>query len=766
MTDHPNNPELLAPAGTLDAGLAAFDAGADAVYAGLARFNARERGRNFTPAELSKLVAYARKHGRKVYVTLNTLVKEGELDAVLEMLAELAVLRPDAVIVQDLGVVRLIREHFPVLSIHASTQMGIHNSAGARVAERMGIARVILERQITFAEIAEIREHCAIELEVFVHGALCCSRAGACLFSSWMGGWSGNRGKCKQPCRRRYFSDSGNGFFFSTKDLYTLESIPVLRAMGIAGFKIEGRLRQADYVRRVVAAYRLMLDAAPDAGPETLKQARHVLGGALGRKWAAGFRSAAELTHVIQHRALGASGLLCGRVLETDAGRFQVKLTRPLQVKDRIRIQPDSGDEGPTLTLTRLTVDGRPAARARKDQTCWIHFDREVPAKALVYKLGEEPADATARIAALPEAPATVDLEIALSPAESPCTPDGGPASPPRASLPAVPAAGRDACICVRVAGTEAAWTGTLELQHAEKHPLTADQVASEFRRSRSPRFDAGRVAVSVPPQVFLPASRLKTLRRAFWDWAETHVDANAVRAAWRDRAELARQALCREPCRNPPLPPAAVVRLPGAERNPVPGSVTARAISDWSTPEEEAVLPDFCTEGELADLRRQVRALAARGARRFRVTSLFGFDLLDGLAPGLITATFPLPACNSAAVQELAALGAQRVTAWVELDRAALDALLARCGGLCEVFVYGRIPLLSSRYRLPAAGQIRDSRGARFTVEQDGALTCLFPEKVLAIPAPACAGTYTDLSHARPGEPQTDAFNYLRELA
>ena len=231
-------PELMAPAGTLDAGLAAFDAGADAVYAGLSRFNARQRGQNLSLEELSKLVAYARRNGRRVYVTMNTLLKEDELSEAAEMLSELSAIRPDAVIVQDIGLVRMIREHFPRLVIHGSTQMAIHNSAGVKVAESMGIKRVILERQVSLDEIMQIRKETSMELEVFVHGALCCSRSGVCLLSSWMGGWSGNRGKCKQPCRRRYHSDSGNGFFFSTCDLYSLDAIPDLKKAGISGLKI------------------------------------------------------------------------------------------------------------------------------------------------------------------------------------------------------------------------------------------------------------------------------------------------------------------------------------------------------------------------------------------------------------------------------------------------------------------------------------------------------------------------------------------------
>ncbi|MEI6810372.1 MAG: peptidase U32 family protein, partial [bacterium] len=287
----PVKPELLAPAGTITAGLIAFDCGADAVYAGLPRFNARERGDNFTADEMSRLIAYAHKINRKVYVTLNTLLKETELTEAADIAAALVDMGPDAVIVQDLGLVHVLRTCFPSLTLHGSTQMGLHNSAGAAFAQTIGLSRIILERQVTFEELSAIRKNTNIELEMFVHGALCCGRSGACMFSSWLGGWSGNRGKCKQPCRRRYFSQKGNGFFFSPGDLCLLENVPLLKKAGLSSLKIEGRLRREDYVRSVVSAYRHMLNAAPGAEATALREARGMLMATPGRKWTAGFTS-------------------------------------------------------------------------------------------------------------------------------------------------------------------------------------------------------------------------------------------------------------------------------------------------------------------------------------------------------------------------------------------------------------------------------------------------------------------------------------------
>ncbi|MBQ4314888.1 MAG: U32 family peptidase, partial [Lentisphaeria bacterium] len=314
MTEKRIPPELLAPAGTPASALAAFDAGADAIYADLNKFNARERGENFDADTMAKIVDYAHRNRKKVYVTLNTLIKETELPEVVEMLAALNEISPDALLVQDLGVLRVAREYFPNLELHGSTQMGFHNSAGLAVAEKLGLKRVVLERQVTMDELRSIRKKTQLEIEVFIHGALCCSLSGCCLFSSHMGGYSGNRGKCKQPCRRRYYSKDGNGFFFSPQDLAALELIPELCDIGVESLKIEGRLRQPDYVTAAVSAYRMMLDTPPESFSERIGEARELLSRTCGRKWSTGFYRKESFDGLVKFDTIGATGIRCGSV--------------------------------------------------------------------------------------------------------------------------------------------------------------------------------------------------------------------------------------------------------------------------------------------------------------------------------------------------------------------------------------------------------------------------------------------------------------------
>ncbi|MDP2104864.1 MAG: peptidase U32 family protein, partial [Desulfobulbaceae bacterium] len=253
--------ELLAPAGSVESFFAAIEAGADAVYCGLKDFSARAKAKNFTIDEMERLAAYAHQEGKQLYVALNTLIKETELPKLIDTLTALAAIPVDALIIQDLGLWRLARTFFPELPLHASTQLTIHNAAGVKMLERMGFSRAVLARELSLTEISAIRGQTSMELEHFVHGALCYSISGHCLFSSYTSGNSGNRGRCGQPCRRRYSAQGKTGFYFSTSDLSAIALAPKLATAGVMSFKIEGRMKNAEYVSTVVTAYRKVLDA-------------------------------------------------------------------------------------------------------------------------------------------------------------------------------------------------------------------------------------------------------------------------------------------------------------------------------------------------------------------------------------------------------------------------------------------------------------------------------------------------------------------------
>ena len=273
--------ELLAPAGSYEIFQAVIAAGADAVYVGGNAFGARAYANNFSEEELLRAIDYAHMHHRKLYLTVNTLLKEQELyDQLYDYLLPYYRQGLDAVIVQDMGAFRFIKENFPDLEIHTSTQMTVTNRYGALMMKDLGAKRVVTAREMSFAEIEDIVQNVDIEIESFVHGALCYCFSGQCLLSSIIGGRSGNRGRCAQPCRLPYeaynekmqrISNSKQPYLLSPKDLCTIEMIPQLVKAGVYSFKIEGRMKQAEYAAGVVSIYRKYIDLYLENGEENFR---------------------------------------------------------------------------------------------------------------------------------------------------------------------------------------------------------------------------------------------------------------------------------------------------------------------------------------------------------------------------------------------------------------------------------------------------------------------------------------------------------------
>ena len=255
--------EILSPAGSYESLIAAIAAGADAVYIGGTRFGARAYANNLQEDRLLEAIDYVHLHGKKIYLTINTLLKEEELkDELYDYLLPYYRQGIDAVIVQDIGVLRFVREQFPDLPIHASTQMTVTNVLGAKFLEKLGVERVVTSREMQLDEIKQIAEDTSLEIESFIHGALCYCYSGQCLYSSLIGGRSGNRGQCAQPCRLPYKAEGEkeNQYILSLKDICTLEHIPSLIEAGIYSLKIEGRMKKPEYVALVTAMYRKYVD--------------------------------------------------------------------------------------------------------------------------------------------------------------------------------------------------------------------------------------------------------------------------------------------------------------------------------------------------------------------------------------------------------------------------------------------------------------------------------------------------------------------------
>ena len=257
--------ELLSPAGNIDGFYGAIAAGADAVYLAGNRFGARAYADNFTTEQLVECIRYAHLLGRKIYMTVNTLLKESEMQELYDYLLPYYEAGLDAVIVQDLGVLRFVRNHFPGLEIHVSTQMTICDGYGAKLLKEMGASRIVPARELSLQEISAMKNMADVEIETFIHGAMCYCYSGQCLFSSILGGRSGNRGRCAQPCRLPYTVTTGkirieDCYPLSLKDMCTIEHIPELIEAGIDSFKIEGRMKKPEYTAGVTDVYRRCMD--------------------------------------------------------------------------------------------------------------------------------------------------------------------------------------------------------------------------------------------------------------------------------------------------------------------------------------------------------------------------------------------------------------------------------------------------------------------------------------------------------------------------
>jgi len=745
MVGNENKMELLAPAGSPSCALAAFDAGADAVYAGLSRFNARERGENFTPGVMRQIVDHAHRNGRKVYLTLNTLVKERELGTVAEMLAEISEIAPDALLVQDLGVLRMIREYFPQLEIHASTQMGFHNSAGLAFAASLGVKRVVMERQVTLEELAAMRVPDGLELECFIHGALCCSLSGSCFFSSWLGGMSGNRGKCKQPCRRRYFSSRGNGFFFSPRDLCGVDLLDDLRRIGVRSLKIEGRLRQPDYVFNTVKAYRMLLDSAPGERDRVLGEARNLLSKGCGRHWSDGFYKREDFPTLIRHDGSGAAGSRVGAVEGTNERGFFFTAAKRIFIGDRLRVQPPDGGDGPALTLTKFSCDDEPARRALPGARVFVYCDKPVPPRGTVYKIGESPADYSGRLAALPPCRAKLELKLRV-------TQTGFEGE-------------------ILNAPVTETWRCPLQLAEAKKFPLDQEKLAEEFAASDSATLELGTLAADIDGNFFVPAPELKAARRDFWRFAHRVLPrpdmvisgfGTALERFRRDYTSMPRHADLKGEHLT-----ETVYMKPRGDEPANRQAVRAAFVFDLNNSSQEAVLPDFTPEAALPALVKAIDKAYRDGIRRFRVCSLFGLELLKKYSDVHIVTSEPLPVCNSLAALELSLRGVERTMAHIELEKTAVEELDAHSPLPLELYRLGRPALLTTRAAIPAEGALRDARGNEFEVRYDGKskLTRLYAKQAVSLPRLPGVYDFYDLTNARWRTADTATFNFDAEL-
>ncbi len=394
--------ELLAPAGTLEVFETAVETGANAVYIGAPAANARALAKHFTLAECAAMTAYAHEHDAKLYVAMNSLLKDSEIPAVIELLTFFSEIKVDALIIQDLGLLFLAQRYFPELALHASTLLGANNSLAIRQFANMGFERVVVAREMRVEEIVTASQSSPVELEAFVHGAMCFSYSGLCMFSSFLGGKSGLRGRCVQPCRRRYSwqnedRNKAGGYLFSMNDLQGLRSIGHLQQAGVASIKIEGRMRNRQYVEQVVKAYRMVLDHPDDS--LVMDEAEHLLDSAMGRKTSQGYFNLQNHADLISAQHSGNIGLFVGKAQTTDKrGGTGVKLLEKVRVGDRLRVHLERSGERASFTINEIWLGNSPILSASKGDLIKLMLPDGVVAGDGIYKVdSKESRDKAAR---------------------------------------------------------------------------------------------------------------------------------------------------------------------------------------------------------------------------------------------------------------------------------------------------------------------------------------------------------------------------------
>jgi len=388
-------PELLAPAGHVEGFAAAVENGADAVYAGLKQLSARASAVNFSLEEMALITSFAHRRGVSVYAALNSLIAADELPQTLDVLQALSDMEVDGVIVQDPGLFVLARRWFPGLKLHASTLMTAHNHAGVNRLARMGARRVVLARELGLQEIERIGSETEVDLEIFVHGALCFSYSGMCLASSFRGGNSGLRGRCVQPCRLPFRQGRKEGYFLSCNDFSALPFIPRLKRMRLASFKIEGRMKSADYVAQVVRAYRAVLDAPAHDEAAAVREALGWLNLTPSRRLTPGFLSGEAEKQVLAPHRSGSSGLWVATVTRVDGRLNVVRLRHALEVGDRLRPESRAGREEAVFEVEGLrTLDGESRSRGESGERLQLVSPVTLKPEVRLFRVGRKPVQA------------------------------------------------------------------------------------------------------------------------------------------------------------------------------------------------------------------------------------------------------------------------------------------------------------------------------------------------------------------------------------
>lgn len=496
--------ELLAPAGSYDAFLAAVENGADAVYLGGKLLNARQFAGNFDDEELERALDYAHTRGAKVILTLNTLVLDNEMQEAIEYASKVFEMGVDAFIIQDVGLAANLKKAIPEISIHASTQMTAYSSEGVSALERMGFSRVVLARELSVQEINEICKNTQLEIEVFVHGALCICYSGQCLMSSIIGGRSGNRGRCAQPCRLPYSiqkdgKDVKSGYLLSSKDISSIENMTDLINAGVSSLKIEGRMKSPEYVATVVSTYRKYLDEIERSKNkvEVSKQDMHQLLQSFNRGgFSKGYLLGKTGPGMMAYEKPKNWGTFLGSVVDQDrsTNSVELKLENSLGNGDGIEIWSNKiFEDSPGGIITKIVKDnGQLVKRAQAGDVVWVSVVKgNVERGSKVYKTSDKVLlEQSAASFAKGSRKTAVTANFTLKAGKLPVL-----------SL-------SDDC------GNSVSAAGEVMPEKAINKPLTQDRISEQLKKMGATPFNVAQLTLDIDNDVVIPISELNNIRR------------------------------------------------------------------------------------------------------------------------------------------------------------------------------------------------------------------------------------------------------------
>ncbi|WP_434564315.1 DUF3656 domain-containing protein [Thermoanaerobacterium thermosaccharolyticum] len=668
--------ELLAPAGSLETLKVAVNCGADAVYIGGKLFGARAYAVNFGEEELKEAVEYCHLRDKKIYITVNTLIFNKEIDLLTDYIDYLYKLNVDAIIVQDFGIVKLLREYYPEINIHASTQMTLSNLESIKAAKDAGIKRVVLPRELTLKEIENIKANTGIEVEAFVHGALCVSYSGQCVFSSIIGGRSGNRGRCAGPCRLKYdFVDEkgniieGNKHLLSMVDLCTIDYVGDMIQAGVDSFKIEGRMKEKEYVASVVLSYRKAIDAYYDSEEFDVSKHIEMMSGIFNRGFSNGYIYERKPSMMSYDNPKN-RGIPLGKVLSKGNGRLKLKLYSSLSVGDGI--STETGEHG--FKVDKIVADGIKVDDADEGQTVEL---KDMPVKVgdIIFKTYD--AKLNRQFSNIKEYKSPIDVFVKM-----------------KENMPLY--------IKLKNSGIEVVNSGKVDAVKAVKKAIDRDTLIEKVSSINDTPFAVRTIEIDMDEGLFLPLSEIKETRRtAVENLIKTKLHYNEpknIHIKLTDDVQAKSKDL-KISFYTENLEHVKIASQVGVDR----------IYFDYRLKDEELkkvrqycegceIIPAFpqVVRDEIKNAEDELKKIKDIGFKKVLVTNLGLYNL--SLKLGLdVCIDFNLNVVNSLSVDFFK--GADTITLSTELNLAQIEDITKRKNTKFESIAYGRLPLMIMEY-------------------------------------------------------------------